>query len=101
MFNASEEMIAIGCIALRIIGLNFPLAGIAITCSSVFQATGHGMYSLINSLIRQLIVLLPVAFVLSLFGNVNLVWWSFPISEAFSFVVSIILINKLFKKLDF
>lgn len=101
LFNASQEMLAIGVPALRIIALNFVFAGIAIVCSSVFQACGKGTYSLIVSLVRQLIVLLPVAYLLSLLGNVNYVWFAFPISEIVSFTISIVLIKRTFKQLDF
>lgn len=101
LFNASEEMLSIGVPALRIIGIHFPLAGIAITCSSVFQATGHGMYSLINSLIRQVVILLPAAFLLSLTGNVNMVWWAFFLAELSSFTISLFLLRRLLNKLDF
>ena len=101
LFEASEHMLEIGIPALRIIALNFVFAGIAIVCSSVFQACGKGIYSLIVSVIRQLAVLLPVAYLLSLFGNVNYVWFAFPISELLSFTVSIVLIKRTFKDLDF
>lgn len=101
LFDASEHMLEIGIPALRIIAINFVFAGIAIVCSSVFQACGKGTYSLIVSLIRQLVVLLPVAYLLSLLGNVNYVWFAFPISEVFSFTLSIFLIKRTIKNLDF
>lgn len=101
LFDASEHMLEIGIPALRIIAINFVFAGIAIVCSSVFQACGKGTYSLIVSLIRQLVVLLPVAYLLSLLGNVNYVWFAFPISEVFSFTISIFLIKRTIKNLDF
>ena len=101
LFNASEEMLSIGVPALRIIGVHFPLAGIAIACGSVFQATGHGVYSLINSLIRQVVVLLPSAYLFSLTGNVNNVWFCFLTAEVASFTMALYLLRKLIKKLDF
>jgi Na+-driven multidrug efflux pump len=66
------------------------LAGIGIIFSSTFQALGEGMFSLYVSLCRQLVVLLPVAYLLSRTGNVNAVWWAFPIAETFSLTLSVI-----------
>lgn len=94
-FNASEAMIAIGVPALRIIALHFVIAGFAIVCSALFQAVSKGTYSLLTSLIRQLIVLLPCAYLLSLLGNINLIWLSFPIAEVASAITSLVLFKKL------
>lgn len=80
-FNASEAMIKIGTPALRIIAIHFIFAGFSIVCSATFQAVGKGTYSLLTSLIRQLLVLLPCAYVLSLTGNLDLIWLCFPIAE--------------------
>ena len=90
LFAASDRMLEIGVPALRIICLGFPLAGIAIALSSVFQAFSLSYYSLIISVGRQLVVLIPVAWLFSKTGNINLVWTAFPIAEAVSFVLSII-----------
>ncbi|MDE7218016.1 MAG: MATE family efflux transporter [Oscillospiraceae bacterium] len=90
MFEASELMLEIGVPALKIISLHFVLAGFGIVSSSFFQALGHGVLSLIISLVRQLIVLLPAAWLLSLSGQVELVWWAFPIAEVFSVTLSVI-----------
>ena len=87
MFDASETMIQIGIPALRIISLSFLMAAVGIACSSAFQALGYAMYSMIMSIARQLVVILPVAYLLSLTGKVNLVWYSFPIAEVVSIVV--------------
>lgn len=84
MFSASDAMMAIGIPALRIIGVHFIVAGYCIVTGSLFQALGNGVPSLITSLTRQLIVLLPVAWLLAQTGNVNMVWWAFPIAEVFS-----------------
>lgn len=81
LFNADANMLSIGVPALRIISLCFPLAGFNIVTSSTFQALGMGMQSMSTSIVRQLIFLLPSAWLLSLSGNVNLVWWAFPIAE--------------------
>ncbi len=80
-FEPSENMLAIGIPALRIISTHFILAGFCIVSSSLFQALGHGMLSLFISLVRQLVVLLPAAWLLSLSGRLELVWWSFPAAE--------------------
>ena len=81
LFNASEEMLAIGVPALKTISLSFVFAGFAIVSSSTFQALGNGVLSMMVSIVRQLLVLLPAAWLLSLSGRVELVWWAFPIAE--------------------
>ena len=100
-FNASEAMIKIGTPALRIIAIHFIFAGFSIVCSATFQAVGKGTYSLLTSLIRQLLVLLPCAYVLSLTGNVDLIWLCFPIAEIFSAVTSFILMKRTRRHLEF
>ena len=84
IFNASETMKEIGIPALRIISICFIFAGFNIVSSSVFQSMSHGMLSLWVSLVRQLCVLLPVAFVLAKVGGLHAVWWAFPIAEIFA-----------------
>lgn len=101
LFNASENMMVIGIPALRIIAISFTFAGIAIVCSAVFQACAQGVYSLIVSLVRQLIVLLPVAYLFSLTGKINYVWLAFPISELVSLMISIFLVRRTFHQLHF
>ncbi len=98
LFDASDYMLEIGIPALRIISIPFVLAGFGIVCSSAFQALGHGVLSLIVSLVRQLVVLLPAAWLLSLSGRLELVWWSFPIAEVFSLVLSIVFLAYVFRK---
>ena len=88
MFNASPDLLAIGVPALRIISVSFLFAGFCIVAGSVFQSMGNGVHSLIVSVARQLVVLLPVAFMLSLTGNLEAVWWSFPIAEVASVILS-------------
>ena len=97
LFDASEEMLAIGVPALRIISISFVFAGVCIALSSVFQALGKGIYSMCISFARQLVVLVPAAYLLSLSGNVNAVWWSFPIAEIASIVVSLLLFRHVYK----
>ena len=94
LFSPSEEMLTIGRTALCIIGLTFPLAGFCIVSGSVFQALGTPFYSLIVSVCRQICVLLPVAYLLSLTGRLELVWWSFPIAELVSLTLSAIFLRR-------
>ena len=98
LFNASDTMKNIGRYALRIISLSFVLAGVDIVFSSVFQAMGDGMKSLWMSVIRQLLVLLPCAYLLSLTGILNVVWLSFTVAELVSFVFGIILFRRLHRQ---
>jgi len=95
MFNASGQMEALGIPALRIIAVHFPLAAFGIVLSSTFQAFSKSVYSLIVSLCRQLLVLIPVAWLLSRFGKLDLVWLSFPIAEVVSLLVTVILYRKI------
>ncbi len=88
MFNATPELLSVGVPALRTICLSFLFAGYCIVVGSVFQALGNGVYSMIVSIARQLIVLLPVAYLLSLTGNVSNIWWAFPIAELMSVAMS-------------
>ncbi|NLL78825.1 MAG: MATE family efflux transporter [Clostridiales bacterium] len=99
LFSASETMIAMGVPALRIICLSFVFAGFCIICGSVFQALGNGVYSMLVSIARQLIVLLPVAYLLSRIGNVNYVWWSFPIAEIASLTMTIFFLIRINRKI--
>lgn len=96
LFNASENMLDIGIPALRIISLGYIFAAVSIVLSSVYQAFGNGMLSLINSISRQLVVLLPAAYFLSLTGNVNRIWWSYPIAEIVSLVLSIVFLKYIY-----
>ncbi len=98
MFNASDNMLAIGVPALRIISLSFLFAAFGIVAGSFFQALGNGVYSMFVSMARQLIVLLPAAWLLSLAGNVELVWWSFPIAEVVSFSLCLFFTLRINKK---
>ena len=97
MFNASDHMLTIGIPALRIISIGFVLAAVGIACSGAFQALGKATYSMLVSIARQLVVLLPAAFLLALSGNVNLVWWAFPIAELVSVAMTLIFMRKLYK----
>ena len=97
IFNASENMLEIGVPALKTISFSFLFAGFCIVCSSMFQALGHGMLSLMLSAFRQLAVLLPVAYVLSRIGGLHYVWYSYPIAELFAVVISICFLRHIYK----
>jgi Na+-driven multidrug efflux pump len=98
MFDASADMLAIGVPALRLISTHFMLAGFCIIAGSIFQALGNGVMSLIVSVARQLVVLLPAAYLLSLTGKLNLIWLAFPIAELTSLALSALFLYKIYKK---
>ena len=97
-FDASETMLHIGVPALRVISLSFLFAAVGIACASAFQALGYAVYSMLMSITRQLVVLLPVAYLLSLRGDVRLVWWAFPIAETVCIVVCAFFMAHINKK---
>ena len=97
MFNASENMLAIGVPALRIISVSFLLAGFNIVCSSVFQAMGNGLLSLYVSVGRQLVILLPAAYLLAQFNTPDAVWWAFPIAEIAALLLSAVFLHHLYQ----
>lgn len=97
LFDASEAMLEIGVPALRTISYGFVLAGFGIVCGTAFQALGSATYSMMVSIARQLVVLLPVAYLLSLTGRVQNVWWSFPIAELVSMLITVLFLVKIYK----
>ncbi|MFQ7574956.1 MAG: MATE family efflux transporter [Lachnospira sp.] len=100
IFSVNSSVMSIGVAALKIISLSFLFAGVGIIGSTVFQAIGNPVHSLIMSVLRQLVIILPAAFLLSFLGNVDYVWWSYPIAEVVSFVLCLILLVKTLKKID-
>lgn len=94
VFNASPTMLAMGILALRIIAIHFPMAGFNVISSSVFQALGRGTLALLVSVIRQLVVLVPAAWLLSHTGNVNAVWFAFPIAELVAVTLCAVFMRK-------
>lgn len=100
MFDPSEHMLQIGEPALRIIGIHFVLAGFCIPAGSVCQAIGNPLYSLVTSVCRQLLVLIPVAWLLAQTGNLELVWLAFPIAELMSLILSAIFLRKTLHKVQ-
>ena len=99
LFDASDDMLRIGVPALRTISLAFVGAGYAIVLSSTFQALGRGLYSMFVSIARQLVVLVPAAWLLSRTGQLSAVWWAFPIAEIMSALVSTLFFLHLKKAL--
>lgn len=97
IFEASPKMLEIGVPALRIISINFIPAAFGIINGTVFQATGHGIYSLICSALRQLVGILPLAYIFARIGGVAFSWWSFPCAELIGLVYSFIMLKKLFE----
>ena len=96
LFDASEEMLRLGVPALRIISISFPLAGFGIGAGSVFQALGYSVYSMIISLIRQLVVLIPCAYAIGrMTGDVTGVWWAFVIAELVSLTASALYLRRV------
>ena len=102
LFTAEGEdpaaLLAIGVPALRIISISFLFAGFCIVSSSVFQALGHGVLSLAVSAIRQLVVLLPAAFLLAQTGSLDAVWWAFPFADLFAVASSALFLCHVYKK---
>lgn len=98
IFNPTAEFLRIGRSALRIISLAFPMAAIGIALSASFQALGDGIYSTITSLCRQMLVLLPAAWMLSMTGEVTLVWWAFPIAEVVSVAVTLFFYCRIYRQ---
>lgn len=98
IFSASDELLSIGIPALRIICTCFPFAALGIVVSTLFQSVGRGIYSLLQSLLRQLAILVPAAWLLARFvGQVNAVWWAFPIAECVSLAVSVVFFARLYR----
>lgn len=97
IFDASEHMLEIGIPALRIISLSFIFAGFCIIVGSVFQALGNGVYSLIISVARQLLVILPVAYAFASLFGLHMVWWAIPIAELVSLTLSALLLRRIYR----
>lgn len=98
LFEASDHMLAIGVPALRTISLSFIFAGFCIVSSSVFQALGNGVYSMIMSFARQIIVILPVAFIFAKLFGLDAVWYSYPIAEIVSVVICVFMLKRIIDK---
>ena len=99
IFNASGRMLTIGIPAMRIVAVHFPLAAVCIILGSVFQAFSVSIYSLIVSVCRQLVILIPAAYLLARSGIVDLVWLSFPIAEVMSVVITLLMFRRVCRKI--
>lgn len=97
LFDASDNMLKIGITALRIIGIHFPIAAFCIVTGSLFQAVGNSVYSMVTSIMRQIVVLIPAAILLSKLGSVDYVWWAFPIAEIMSAATTIFYMKRIYK----
>lgn len=101
IFDATDTMLSVGIPALRIISLSFCMAGACIALGSSFQALGKSLYSMITSIVRQLVFLIPIAYVLARYGasvgNSNLVWWCYPIAEIASLALTLVFFSRLYK----
>ncbi len=97
--TGDPSLIILGVPALRTIGFHFLAAWFCIISGTVFQALGNGVYSLLVSVARQLVVLIPVAYVLSRIGGLDLIWWAFPIAEVMSLGVSAYLLFRIYRKI--
>ena len=101
LFDASDVMLAAGVPALRIISLSFCMAGACIALGSSFQALGKSIYSMITSIVRQLVFLVPIAYVLARYGasigNDGLVWWCYPIAEVFSLTLTLLFFRHVYR----
>lgn len=98
LFEPSPDFLAIGQRALRIISWHFPLAAVGIALGASFQALGNGIYSTITSLCRQMLALLPAAYLLSLTGSVDAVWWAFPVAEVVSVTFTLIFFARIYRQ---
>ena len=98
IFQASDEMLKIGVPALRTLSWSFLFGGITIVVSSVFQALGRGIQSMLISIFRQLLIVLPIAYALSKTGNLNLVWWSFPVSDVLALIFAGYLLLRTYRQ---
>ena len=99
LFKASDELLRIGVPALRIIGVHYLVAWFCIVAGTVFQSLGKATFSLIVSIMRQLVVLVPAAFILAKLGGLEAGWWSFPIAEVMSFIVSTTCLVHIYKNI--
>lgn len=98
LFNASEDMMEMGRTALFITAFHFPLVGYNIILSSSMQAVGDSIYGMINSFMRQIIVLLPAAYLLSHFFGLDAIWWAYPIAEAVSMLLMTFFFVRVYRK---
>ncbi|MBR5926509.1 MAG: MATE family efflux transporter, partial [Firmicutes bacterium] len=97
LFKAEGDLLTVGTKCLKTVSLSFPFAAICIIIGTIFQATGHGIYSLIVSVARQLVIIVPAAYILSKIIGLMGIWWAYPIAECMSLAVSLILFKRLYR----
>jgi len=100
LFNASENMMAIGVPALRRISISYLFSGFCIVAGSVCQALDFSTASMFVSILRQLLALIPAAWLLAKTGDVNMVWWAFPIAEIVSLIASVFFLRAAFRSME-
>jgi Na+-driven multidrug efflux pump len=98
LFDASAELMSLGVRALRIISLSYAFAAFTLVCQGVYQALGNGIYSFIITLMRVVVVLLPVLYIFSKLLPINQIWWAFPMAEGFSAVVGAFLLRRIYRQ---
>jgi Na+-driven multidrug efflux pump len=98
LFNLTDTHMTLGIRALRVIALHFPLAAVGIALGAAFPALGNGFYSTICSLCRQMVALLPAAWLLSMTGDVHQVWWAFPIAEVVSLIATLFFFARIYRQ---
>jgi Na+-driven multidrug efflux pump len=98
IFQASQGMLDIGVPALRTLSLCFLIGGFTIVASSVFQALGRGLLSMTISVVRQLALVLPLAYLFSLTGNLDMVWWAFPVAEVIAGVLAAVFLFRSYQR---
>ncbi len=96
--ESAAALVRMGITAMRIVSIHFPIAAVGIALGASFQALGNGIYSTITSVCRQLVALVPAAYLLSLTGSVDAVWWSFPIAEVVSAAVTLFLFSRIYRR---
>ena len=99
LFNAPPEMVAMGVVALHIMSFNFPFAGFCIMRGAAFQALGKSVYSMNISLVRQLVFIIPCAYLFAKIGGVNMVWWAFPLAEMAGVTMSLLYTRSIKKNI--
>lgn len=101
LFNASDRLLEIGCVAFRLISLSYPLAAISIILGSLFQALGDGYMSMLTSIVRQILFLVPVSWLLGKLGGLHMIWYSFIVAELFALIMTLFFFSKENKKFKF
>jgi len=98
IFNASDEMLRIGVPAIKIISIHFLGTGFCVNSVAIFNSMGYSIFSLLLAIARQIVIVLPAAYVLSLLGDVDKIWWAYPIAEVGALTISILFLKYLYKK---